>query len=52
MIWSAYLHTRPDGLQVLRVPILYDKWHQPEWATPVLDTGGVGLDPRRLSDGH
>ena len=33
VIWSAYLHTRPDGLQVLRVPILYDKWHQPEWAT-------------------
>ena len=29
VIWSAYLHTRPDGLQVLRVPILYDKWHQP-----------------------
>ena len=33
VIWSAYLHTRPDGLQVLRVPILDDKWHQPEWAT-------------------
>ena len=33
VIWSAYLHTRPDGLQVLRVPSLYDKWHQPEWAT-------------------
>ena len=33
VIWSAYLHTRPVGLQVLRVPILYDKWHQPEWAT-------------------
>ena len=33
VIWSAYLHTRPDGRQVLRVPILYDKWHQPEWAT-------------------
>ena len=33
VIWSVYLHTRPDGLQVLRVPILYDKWHQPEWAT-------------------
>ena len=33
VIWSAYLHTRPHALQVLRVPILYDKWHQPEWAT-------------------
>ena len=52
VIWSAYLHTRPDGLQVRRVPILYDKWHQPEWATLSWTQAGVGLDPRRLSDGH
>ena len=43
VIWSAYLHTRPDGLQVLRVPILYDKWHQPEWATLSLTQAGWDL---------
>ena len=43
VIWSAYLHTRPDGLQVLRVPILYDKWHQPEWATPSWTQAGWDL---------
>ena len=45
VIWSAYLHTRPDGLQVLRVPILYDKWHQPEWATLSWTQAGWDLTP-------
>ena len=51
VIWSAYLHTRPDGLQVLRVPILYDKWHQPEWDLTrdgyLTDTETVTVGPGR-----
>ena len=33
LLWSACLQDRVDGLQELRVPVFYDKWHAPIWHT-------------------
>ncbi|MGI5963919.1 MAG: hypothetical protein ACOX7N_09475 [Lawsonibacter sp.] len=45
---GAFLHTQPNGQQVIRIPTLYDKWHSSIWGTLTWDTDG----PVFHSDGY
>ena len=47
-IMSAYTQTGENGLQVLRIPELYDKWHSYLWGTAAWD----GRQITFISDGY
>ena len=47
-IMNAYTQTGENGLQVLRIPELYDKWHSPIWGTAAWD----GREITYTSDGY
>ena len=44
----SYVETGENGLQVLRIPELYDKWHSPIWGTAAWD----GREITYTSDGY
>lgn len=44
----SYVETGENGLQVLRIPELYDKWHSPIWGTAAWD----GREITYASDGY
>ncbi|HIZ94544.1 hypothetical protein [Flavonifractor sp. An112] len=45
---NAYVETGENGLQVLRIPQLYDQWHSPIWGTAAWD----GSQITYTSDGY
>lgn len=45
---NAYVETGENGLQVLRIPQLYDQWHSPIWGTAAWD----GREITYTSDGY
>ena len=48
-IYGAYVQSGPDGLQELRLPDLWDKWHNPVWNTLAWSEAGQQL---QLSSDH